>query len=290
MKYIVYYTDNKLEENLDVAVRANLEYACGGIPIISVSQVPMKFGRNICVGRLPRSYASLHDQLLTGIDAAEEGSIIYMVEHDVFYHPDHFKFEPPDDKIYFNLSRFYFKLGLNSFLKSTGKRAYSQGVARREPLKKYVERKLFQRLRNKACFIRGDFKNFVTRSPNVDIRHGNNFSSENTTKGSWLQGRTCFPGVVTTLHDWGSVYEFQRKTNYRNWKVGTQDYLRERFQNSSEPFYRADLDEMFAELEFKKGAEIGVKVGKHAVSICKANPYLNLMCVDPFDPYNNMHG
>ena len=46
-KYVVYYTDNKLEESLDVAVRAQLESACGDIPIISVSQIPMDFGKNM---------------------------------------------------------------------------------------------------------------------------------------------------------------------------------------------------------------------------------------------------
>jgi hypothetical protein len=289
-KCVVYYTDNKVEDNLDVAVRAQLQSACGDIPIISVSQIPMDFGKNLCVGRKPRNYTSLHEQLLTGVLAADDDAVIYVAEHDVFYHPHHFEFVPPKDKIYFNLHRYYFKLGLKGFLPTAGKRAYSQCVARKAPLENFLKRKLLQRYRGDSCFIRGDFANFMSRSANVDIRHGGNFSAENRDKGSWLYGgehdleKKEIPG-------WGTVGEFQRQTGYRNWKVGTQDYLLDWHDKlEGRPFYREDIDVLFADLGFNHGAEIGVGVGEHAISLCSKNPYLNLLCIDPYDPYTTIDG
>ena len=69
MKQIVYYTDSRLERELDERVRENILRVANGIPIISVSQKPLDFGTNICVGIKPRCYLSLYEQLLTGLEA-----------------------------------------------------------------------------------------------------------------------------------------------------------------------------------------------------------------------------
>ncbi|CAN8142616.1 hypothetical protein THIOSC15_490001 [uncultured Thiomicrorhabdus sp.] len=104
---IVYYTDNRLEEELNTAVQKQILKASNygiDVPIISVSQKGIntenntqdyKFGHNITVGYKPRCYLSLYEQLLEGLKAADDDSIIYLCEHDVFYHPSHFNFIPP---------------------------------------------------------------------------------------------------------------------------------------------------------------------------------------------------
>lgn len=48
---------------------------------------------------------------------------------------------------------------------------------------------------------------------------------------------------------------------------------------------RDTLAEVFARLGFDKGAEIGVEKGKFAEVLCKANPNLQLTCVDPWQHY-----
>jgi glycosyltransferase involved in cell wall biosynthesis len=50
-------------------------------------------------------------------------------------------------------------------------------------------------------------------------------------------------------------------------------------------FHRDDLAKLFAELGFTHGAEIGVAEGKFSEVLCKANPDLHLLCVDPWHSY-----
>ncbi len=45
---------------------------------------------------------------------------------------------------------------------------------------------------------------------------------------------------------------------------------------------RGHLAELFAELEFKKGIEVGVDQGKYSEILCKANPQAELFGIDPW--------
>src|SRR3990167_8168404 len=44
----------------------------------------------------------------------------------------------------------------------------------------------------------------------------------------------------------------------------------------------AGLAKLFAELDFREGAEIGTDQGEYAEVLCKANHNLNLICIDPW--------
>ncbi len=48
---------------------------------------------------------------------------------------------------------------------------------------------------------------------------------------------------------------------------------------------REDLAELFGWLKFSTGAEIGTEYGIYAETLCKANPELQLICVDPWQTY-----
>ena len=48
-------------------------------------------------------------------------------------------------------------------------------------------------------------------------------------------------------------------------------------------FNRRDLAVKFAEMGLNKGAEIGVRTGFYSEVLCKANPDLHLLSVDPYD-------
>jgi hypothetical protein len=48
---------------------------------------------------------------------------------------------------------------------------------------------------------------------------------------------------------------------------------------------RDDLADLFADLGYKEGAEIGTRRGDYARTLCKANPGLKLHCVDPYLAY-----
>lgn len=48
---------------------------------------------------------------------------------------------------------------------------------------------------------------------------------------------------------------------------------------------RVQLAELFGELGFNKGAEIGVRDGQYSEVLCKANPNLEILCVDPWHKF-----
>lgn len=51
-------------------------------------------------------------------------------------------------------------------------------------------------------------------------------------------------------------------------------------------FHRNDLAQLFAELGFKRGAEIGVAEGNYSEVLLKANPECELLLVDPWEGYS----
>jgi hypothetical protein len=95
---IVYYTDNRLTgTRLDYVVRQqifNTQYE-----IVSVSLQPLEFGKNIVINR-PRGILTMFKQILVGLEASS-ADIVFLAEHDVIYHPSHFRFVPPKKNVYY---------------------------------------------------------------------------------------------------------------------------------------------------------------------------------------------
>lgn len=50
-------------------------------------------------------------------------------------------------------------------------------------------------------------------------------------------------------------------------------------------FSRVKLAQLFAELGFKRGAEIGVADAQNSLTLCENIPDLELWCIDPWEPY-----
>jgi len=51
---------------------------------------------------------------------------------------------------------------------------------------------------------------------------------------------------------------------------------------------RNDLPPIFAELGYRRGAEIGTAQGTYALQLCKGIPQLYLLCVDPYAAYERI--
>ena len=212
-RVIVYYTDNKIDSLLGKQVRKRIEKIAGKIPIISVSQEPISFGKNICVGPKPREYKSIYEQILVGVEATEPGSIIYLCEHDVFYHPSHFAFLPTSKRrMFFNRNRFYWSLGMDGFFPSRGTMALSQSVTHRNYLIKHCKSRIDKWNNNIEHTMKVANKGFRSDRPNVDIRHDNNFTTHGKYKKSYMKGnrKTC-----TNLPGWGGSKHFQSITGYK---------------------------------------------------------------------------
>ena len=51
---------------------------------------------------------------------------------------------------------------------------------------------------------------------------------------------------------------------------------------------RKDLARLFAELDYRKGAEIGTGRGSYATILARYNPKCRIYCIDPWETYNGL--
>lgn len=91
---LVYYTSNIENESLEKKIRDRILKRTKGIPLISVSQKPIRFGKNICVGNVGISNQNAHRQLQIGAMEAKTDFIISL-EADCLYPDDYFQWVPP---------------------------------------------------------------------------------------------------------------------------------------------------------------------------------------------------
>jgi len=120
---ILYYTSNKEDEVFEKKIRENILKQCGDIPIVSVSQKPIDFGQNICVGDVGSSYFNQWRQILIGLKTVKTKYVIFC-ESDFLYSKDYFDFKPKD-----NLSRYenvwiVFNYRINGY----NRKIYSEGA------------------------------------------------------------------------------------------------------------------------------------------------------------------
>jgi len=96
-KTIIYYTANR--EKFEQKIIDDMLSKAGDIPIVSVSQKPMKLGKNICIGDVGYSYLNERKQILMAAEAAKTEYVI-MAESDFLYPYAYFDFEPKGDNFY----------------------------------------------------------------------------------------------------------------------------------------------------------------------------------------------
>lgn len=96
---VIYITDNCLDEKIDAVCKKNILDSIGGLPLISVSQKPIDFGNNICVGEMERSSLTINKQMMEALKIVKT-KFIAIAEHDCLYTKEHFAFIPPDEKTF----------------------------------------------------------------------------------------------------------------------------------------------------------------------------------------------
>jgi len=171
MKTLVYYTDNHIDEELRIAVARQLLHASGGLPIISVSHKPIDLGRNVVVGKLGRSDLSIFKQIVIGALLADD--IVFLIEHDVLYHPSHFDFTPKQhDTLYYNNNKWHLRLsdGKASYWESPNISMRSQIVAHKNILIEHYGKAIVGNTKSVHK------ETFFSECPNIDIRHQDNFT------------------------------------------------------------------------------------------------------------------
>lgn len=103
---IIYYTSNREDPEFERKVQETLLKNSGGLPIISVSQKPVKLGINICVGDVGVSGFNMFRQVQIACQAAKTNFVI-SAEADCLYPPDYFKFIPPREDMAYRDSNLY---------------------------------------------------------------------------------------------------------------------------------------------------------------------------------------
>jgi hypothetical protein len=102
---VLYYTANVLREPAFSNIQKILLSAIGDIPLISVSQKPIDFGQNICVGPIGQSFLNIYKQMLTGAKAAKT-KYVALAEDDALYSKEHFTtYVPKDDEFAYDMAR-----------------------------------------------------------------------------------------------------------------------------------------------------------------------------------------
>jgi hypothetical protein len=221
---IIYLTDNALDERIAETCQEFLSMAAynAGCRIVSVSQRPIDFGDNVCVGEIGRSGLSIDKQIKAGLDATDT-EFVAIAEHDCIYSAEHFAWTPPNRKLFwYNTNVWLLQYrnpehpqydGMFSFYDD--RLVQSQLICGTDALRKAIDEKLeilldesvterwpvHSRLgepgTNYMHRSRRVFKNeallpvwhkvkdfitkynagrFKTRIPNIDIRHGDNFT------------------------------------------------------------------------------------------------------------------
>lgn len=96
---VIYYTSNRENPEFEKKIQENILKLKGTLPLISVSQKPINFGDNICVGDVGQSYLNEFRQIYLGAKRAKTKYIIF-AESDFLYPPEYFSFIPKNSKCY----------------------------------------------------------------------------------------------------------------------------------------------------------------------------------------------
>ena len=95
----LYYSCNSHNETLELAARNNLKSATNGHELGCVTLQRTDFGDWTITLDREKSGGTMHYQILAGLERSS-ADYVFLCESDVFYHPSHFQFIPPDDETF----------------------------------------------------------------------------------------------------------------------------------------------------------------------------------------------
>jgi hypothetical protein len=174
---VIYYTANREDERFERVIREQILRAAEGLPLISVSQKPIDFGQNICVGEVGISNQNAHRQFQIGCQAATT-EFVHAAESDTLYPPEYFQFIPEEVWSAYRTPIYLFRLGWDRFYRK--KASESATVIGRE----YAIRAIKKSLRNRGIwresletgrevpytFRHGNWKPFSMETPIISIK------------------------------------------------------------------------------------------------------------------------
>ena len=194
-KGIIFYTDNRLKLKIAHRVQNQLKKASKGLKIVSSSLKPMVLGENVYLPLQP-GYITMTKQILEALRKLDT-DIVFFCEHDVLYHPSHFKFTPErPDTFYYNTNVWRFRSSDGLAVRTKDCRQLSGLVCYRDLAIKHYEKRLemlesytgeINSYVRKMGFEPGTHSRservddnqsatYESEHPNVDIRHDSNIT------------------------------------------------------------------------------------------------------------------
>jgi Glycosyl transferase family 2 len=201
-KGLVYYTDNNPEPDILIACQKQILKCMEEwkYPIFSVSQKPIDFGKNFVMD-IGRSLLSMYRQILRGVTECQT-DIIFLVEHDLLYHPSHFDYTPVrEDTFYYDRNRWNVDMeGKAVFYHNN---CPSRLVAYRSLLIDYYKRVVdfvqSEGFKHNLGFSPpkglpkelqvGRYEAYMAKEPCIDIRHERTFTRARMTKEEFRNER-----------------------------------------------------------------------------------------------------
>lgn len=229
-KGCVYYTHHRCEETILSIARTQLKRCTNGMPITSVSLLPLDFGDNIVLNEQP-SVLTMFMQILKGLESIDT-DVVFLTEHDVIYHPSHFDFVPPkSDVFYYNQNVWHVdaKNGQALFYYSkqtSGVCGYREMMI--DHYKNRVERVRKEGFTRRMGYEPGTHKfprgfdyytsdAYMSEHPNVDIRHKFNLTGKRFRKEQYRRQPKGWR-LEEKVPFWGKT-----RNNFYNFLFGLRD-------------------------------------------------------------------
>jgi hypothetical protein len=205
---IIYYTSNHEEPAFENKIKGKLLEVCGEIPIISVSQKPIDFGKNICVGDVGACDANLFRQIQIGCGAATTPFVI-SAEADCLYPPEYFQFIPGDTDEYYRLDNLYilyqwgeagfYKKSTAPFAQITGRENYTRMIEKALSGKpRWNKPKVHVRI---PLFLDKPWKVIDNKNPVINLKTLHGMRRHTATDGT----------PVDNIPYWGSAVKLRRE-------------------------------------------------------------------------------
>ena len=198
----VYYTHGRREPNMAKLVREQIRLGLDDSEIVSVSERPLRFGRNVVQPWSGKNgWLDLFERILAGLERSR-AEFVFICEDDVLYHPSHFEFVPPRrDRYYYNVNLWKLRYEDGFCLKVDDCRQVSGLVADRELLLDHYRRRV-ERVRREGFGRRNGFEpgtrnisrggyddvpveTFSSTYPLIDIRHDGNATANRWRKDQY---------------------------------------------------------------------------------------------------------
>lgn len=223
-KEIIFYSDNQLNLKLAHKVQRNLKRS--KLPIITCGLKQMSFGNINLKHDGQKSYMSMFRQMLKALEAST-ADIVFFCEHDVLYHPSHFKFNPTKKDVwYYNTNVYKVDLETHKAVRTDDCRQVSGICVYRETALKHYRKRL-EILEEKATELSETQLNSYIRKmgfepgthgrservddavsdtweseyPNLDIRHGNNLTPTRWSKEQFVNKKYTEGWLEATIDD-----------------------------------------------------------------------------------------